>query len=179
MFGNTDGLGGPSDPDSHLPIDADSDAGLDTESTVSALQVARQARREERFAKEAAKAKAKATTPVTISTWYYTLAATTSAIAILLPWTRRLFSLPFASYPAIIILYCSCFFVTLERTYFMLYNIASLFVQWISLIVLLYWINIESISKDKLRVHRHNWPWHIAMQGLRTLYFLVPPCRAL
>ncbi|KAE9384942.1 hypothetical protein BT96DRAFT_982178 [Gymnopus androsaceus JB14] len=68
VFGNTDGLGGPSDPDSHLPIDADSDAGLDTESTVSALQVARQARREERFAKEAAKAKAKATTPVTIST---------------------------------------------------------------------------------------------------------------
>ncbi|KAE9409620.1 hypothetical protein BT96DRAFT_969984 [Gymnopus androsaceus JB14] len=68
VFGNTDGLGGPSDADSHLPIDADSDAGLNTESTVSALQVARQARREERFAKEAAKAKAKATTPVTIST---------------------------------------------------------------------------------------------------------------
>ena len=68
MFGNTDGLGGPSDPDSHLPINADSDAGLEIESTVSALQVACQARWEERLAKEAAKAKAKATTLVTVST---------------------------------------------------------------------------------------------------------------
>ncbi|KAE9410589.1 hypothetical protein BT96DRAFT_984102 [Gymnopus androsaceus JB14] len=31
MFGDTNSLGGPSNSDSHLPIDADSDAGLDTE----------------------------------------------------------------------------------------------------------------------------------------------------
>ncbi|KAE9391232.1 hypothetical protein BT96DRAFT_1001546 [Gymnopus androsaceus JB14] len=63
VFGNADGLGGPSDPDFLLPIDADSDAELETESTVSALQAARQACREERLAKQAARAKAKATTP--------------------------------------------------------------------------------------------------------------------
>lgn len=63
VFGNADGLGGPSDPDFFLPINADLDAELETESTVLALQAAHRARREERLAKQAARAKAKATTP--------------------------------------------------------------------------------------------------------------------
>ncbi|KAE9404734.1 hypothetical protein BT96DRAFT_972955 [Gymnopus androsaceus JB14] len=63
VFGNANGLGGPSDPDFFLPINADLDAELETESTVLALQAAHRARREERLAKQAARAKAKATTP--------------------------------------------------------------------------------------------------------------------
>ncbi|KAE9383797.1 hypothetical protein BT96DRAFT_1008778 [Gymnopus androsaceus JB14] len=53
----------PSNPDSLLPIDANSDAELETKLTVLALQVAHQAHWEDHLAKEAIKAKAKATTP--------------------------------------------------------------------------------------------------------------------